>query len=119
MGIGIKEEIIASVKALSENAEIVVKTAVGNTDEFKVHNIVKQGTVIGPLLCSASTAECCVEHHTGGSNIGTTNVKSLAYVDDILDINETTDDSEEAHQVVLDFTAKKRLELSGKKCSIL
>ena len=40
--IGIKEEIIASVKALNENAEIVVKTAVGNTDEFKVHNIVKQ-----------------------------------------------------------------------------
>ena len=117
--IGIKEEIIASVKALNENAEIVVKTAVGNTEEFKVHNIVKQGTVIGPLLCSASTAECCVEHSTGGSNIGTTNVKSLAYVDDILDINETTDDSEEAHQVVLDFTAKKRLELSGKKCSII
>ena len=117
--IGIKGEIIASVKALNENAEIVVKTAVGNTDEFKVHNIVKQGTVIGPLLCSASTAECCVEHRTGGSNIGTTNVKSLAYVDDILDINETTDDSEEAHQVVLDFTAKKRLELSGKKCSII
>ena len=36
-----------------------------------------------------------------------------------MDINETTDDSEEAHQVVLDFTAKKRLELSGKKCSII
>ena len=117
--IGVREEIISSIKALNEKAEIVVKTAVGNTEEFKVHNIVKQGTVIGPLLCSASTAECCVEHGAGGANIGETNLKSLAYVDDIVDINETTEDAEGAHDVVLKFTAKKRLELSGKKCSII
>ena len=105
--IGVDNERLAIIKELNNTADIVVKTPVGNTSEFTVQNIVKQGTVLGPLLCSASTAECCVEHKSGGVRIGSTSVKSLAYVDDILDINESEEDSNEAHDTVIKFTRKK------------
>ena len=117
--IGVNKELISIIKDLNETAEIVVKTPVGNTTEFQVENIVKQGTVIGPILCSASTAECCLEHRSGGSSIGNTSIRSLAYVDDILDISEGVNGAEDAHQTVINFTSKKRLKLSGGKCHIV
>ena len=91
--IGVGGKRIALIKELNKTADIVVKTPVGNTEEFTVNNIVKQGTVLGPLLCSASTAECCDEHSEGGASVGSCIVRSLAYVDDILDINEDEDDA--------------------------
>ena len=117
--IGIDNDKISLIKQLNEASEIVIKTPVGNTREFEVANIVKQGTVLGPLLCSASTAECCDEHLRGGVNIGSANIKSLAYVDDILDVNETIEEASSAHDTVTKFTAKKRLELKWEKCAIL
>ena len=107
------------MKAMNTTSDIIVKTPVGNTTNFTVKNIVKQGTVLGPLLCSASTAECCDEHVSGGMSIGSTSIRSLAYVDDILDIDEDPDDASDAHNTVLEFTSKKRLELSWKKCALL
>ena len=117
--IGIQCDILSLIKSLNETSVIVVKTPVGNTREFTAENIVKQGTVLGPLLCSASTAECCVEHTQGGVNIGASTVRSLAYVDDILDASENVQDAVEAHSTVIQFAAKKRLQLSWKKCAIL
>ena len=104
---------------MNENSKIVVKTPVGNTEQFTVKNIVKQGTVLGPLLCSASTAECCEEHTTGGVRIGSISIKSLAYVDDIIDVSQNENEALEAHNTVLNFTNKKRLELSWKKCCMI
>ena len=104
---------------MNTTSDIIVKTPVGNTTNFMVTNIVKQGTVMGPLLCSASTAECCDEHLRGGMSIGSTSIRSLAYVDDIIDVDEDPDETCEAHNTVLKFTSKKRLELSGKKCVLL
>ena len=117
--IGIGGVRIALIKELNKTADIVVKTPVGNTEEFTVNNIVKQGTVLGPLLCSASTAECCEEHTEGGVSIGSSAVRSLAYVDDILDINEDEENANNAHNTVINFSEKKRLEISWKKCAIL
>ena len=117
--IGIPYEVLSLIKNLNTTSEIIVKTPVGNTPSFTVKNIVKQGTVLGPTLCSASTAECCDEHVTGGVSIGSTSIKSLAYVDDILDADEDADDASDSHNTVLEFTSKKRLELSWKKCALL
>ena len=117
--IGIANEVLSFIKKLNETSDIVVKTPVGETTEFTIKNIVKQGTVLGPLLCSASTAECCSEHTTGGVSIGSTCIRSLAYVDDILDINQDLESSNSAHEVVVNFTEKKRLELSWTKCSVI
>ena len=117
--IGIGEEILTIIKKLNETADIVVNTPVGNCREFTAYNIVKQGTVLGPLLCSASTAECCTEHIRGGVTIGSANIRSLAYVDDIIDINEGVEEATISHETVIKFTSKKRLEISWKKCAVI
>ena len=117
IGIGVKR--LALIEELNKTADIVVKTPVGNTEEFTINNIVKQGTVMGPLLCSASIAECCEEHTQGGASVWSCVVRSLAYVDDILDINEDEYNANNAHNTVIHFSQKKRLEISWKKCAIL
>ena len=60
---------------LSETADIIVKTPVGETAEFTVKNIVKQGTTHGPVICCAETSkvndgEETVEYIYGQVTIG-------------------------------------------------
>ena len=40
---------------LNKESNIVIETPVGMTDSITVHEIVKQGTIFGPSLCSVST----------------------------------------------------------------
>ena len=42
------------IKKLNENAEIVVKTPVGDTEPFNLLDIVRQGSVYGPQICISS-----------------------------------------------------------------
>ena len=92
-----------------------VKTPFGLTPKFEVQDIVKQGGVLGQLLCSASTAEHCSLNK--GVNIGNVNISSLAHVDDILDLSSNCQDAESAHQKALKFSHMKKLTHSIKKCS--
>ena len=91
----------------------------GNTKEFTVQNIVQQGSVCGGILCSSSTGEVADEIQTGGTQIGTSSIKVLTYVDDIATINTETGDVYYSHERVVWFSKKKRLDLSVGKCVIL
>ena len=42
------------IRKLNEKAEVVVRTPVGNTQPFTLHNIVRQGSVYGPQICISS-----------------------------------------------------------------
>ena len=42
------------IKKLNEIAQVVVKTPVGDTEAFRLTDIVRQGTVYGPQICIAS-----------------------------------------------------------------
>ena len=42
------------IKNLNKKAEVIVRTPVGDTEPFTLHNIVRQGTVYGPQICAAS-----------------------------------------------------------------
>ena len=53
--LGINNEVLSLIKLLNSECNITVKTPVGTTDEFRVDNIVQQGSVSGGILCSAST----------------------------------------------------------------
>ena len=73
-----------AIKKLNELAEATVKTPIGSTEEIKLTNIVRQGTVNGPPICAAvmdtvnSIGYDSVTHY-GPYLI----VKTLAYVDDL------------------------------------
>eukprot|EP00794_Sanderia_malayensis_P020626 gene20626-22661_t len=83
---GMREREIDILHKLNEKAEIRIKTPVGTTEEIIVKNIVKQGTVFGPVLCCANSVK--VNDIITG-NISTVispeiELKALAYVDDIM-----------------------------------
>ncbi len=91
-----------------------MQTPVGMTEPFETDPIVKQGTVLGPTLCSSSTGEYSGQNI--GVNIADVTISSLIYVDDIIDLSCTIEDYLNAHQNALHFTLRKKLRLSGTKC---
>jgi hypothetical protein len=117
--LGINDEMLKLISVLNNKSEAVVKTSLGETEKFYVGARVKQGTVLGPLLASSSIGECCSEHIEGGANIGTSSTRSMAFVDDLLDMNHNLNDVHKSHQKVIFFAKKKRLPLNEDKCFLL
>ena len=58
---GIQDELFYLVYKLNEHAKIKVFTPFGETRMFEVDDIVKQGTTLGPILCSISTGKYIVK----------------------------------------------------------
>ena len=112
--LGVEKEYLQLIYNLNKTATIIVQTPKGETSSFVSDPIVKQGTVLGPVLCSSSTAEYCDENV--GVNIGTVIIPSLAYVDDLLDMTCTIDDLISAHGNALLFEKRKKLRYSSTKC---
>lgn len=117
--LGVQNDVLSLIRELNKQCNIVVKTPVGTTDEFLVHNIVQQGSVSGGILCSASTGEVQQEIKRGGTQVGTSIIQVLVYVDDIATVNENISDVHYSHGRVVWFSCKKRLSLSGGKCIVL
>ena len=85
--LGVETEMLPFIRKLNSQDEVSVKTPMGYADTLNIKSLVKQGTVIGPLLCSATIAEFCEEHGASGAVIGDTTIRSLAFVEDIININ--------------------------------
>ena len=112
--LGIPSDILHLVYNLNKKAKIVVKTPFGLTNESLIEDIVEQGTVLGPNLCSVSTAEYC-ETNTGVA-VGRAIVSSLLFVDDIIDLNGNANGAATSHENTIIFGRRKKLGYSRKKC---
>ena len=99
---------------MNNKAKVVVQTPHGLASEFVTEPIVKQGTVLGSILCSSSTGEYC--DRNVGVAVGTMILASLLYVDDIIDLSNSASDCLRSHETALSFSDKKKLSLSGTKC---
>ena len=75
--------------------------------------------MLGPICCSAYIAEVDEEIEEGGVSVGNAVMKTLAHVDDIVNVNKSIRDVISSHDAVEWFTKKKRLELSDTKCYIV
>ena len=112
--VGVEKEYLQLIYNLNKRAAVTVQTPYGPTPIFHTDPVVKQGTVLGPNLCSASTGEYCGENI--GVCVGNIIISSLLYVDDIIDLSSSSDDYVAAHLKALLFSKRKKLNLSGTKC---
>jgi exonuclease III len=112
--IGVSKEMLQLIYSLNKKAEVTVKTPYGLTEAFTTDPIVKQGTVLGSILCSGSTGEYCGRNE--GLPVGDMMLSSLLFVDDVLDMTETEIKREKAHEEAVLFTKENNLSLSGTKC---
>ena len=57
--VGISQEMAQLIYNLNKSAKVTVNTPFGPTSAFLTEPIVKQGTVLGSILCSTATGEYC------------------------------------------------------------
>ena len=112
--LGVEKEYLQLIYSLNKRARVTVQTPYGPTSAFETEPIVRQGTVLGPCICSSSTAEYCGENP--GVCVGNTIVSTLVYVDDVIDLSSCVEDFVLSHQNALLFANRKKLTLSGTKC---
>ena len=118
--VGLKDDKFAMIAKLDENAQVVVKTPVGVTEEFELTRKVMQGTVFAPIKCSVqidSLGRDCLNTGEGLYEYkGMVEVPALSMVDDILGITACSDASVELNSIINGKIEAKNLRLSNKKC---
>ena len=112
--LGVEREYLQLIYNMNKSATVMVSTPYGETSAFKSDPIVKQGTILGPSLCSSSTAEYCGINP--GVCVGNLVISSLLFVDDVVDLSSSVEDCKASHENALHFAKKKKLEYSGTKC---
>ena len=117
--LGVRSKLFSLIYKMNLTAKIRIKTPYGISKTIVCPRIVKQGTVLGPDLCSSSTAEVSDEKVGGGFSVGGMETKMLTYVDDTSDINCGINDTVSSHGQVVFFSKKKRQSLNYKKCLLV
>ena len=102
---------------MNRKADIIVRTPSGNTQSFEICNLVKQGTALGPILNNCSLDDICSEGH--GHNVGTVEIKTMEFVDDVADPNNGYFEALKSNQTISSIQKRKRLTFSAEKCKIL
>ena len=70
---------------MNAKANVIVKTPFGDTDPMHLTNIVKQGTILGPILNNCPLDRVCKEGYS--YHLGSVEIRPMEFVDDIADPN--------------------------------
>ena len=73
--------------------------------------------MLGPILNNCSLDDICSEGH--GHNMGTVEIKTMEFVDDIADPNNGYFEVLKSNQTISSIQKRKRLTFSAEKCKIL
>ena len=114
---GIKDDILSLVYFLNTKANIAVKSSFGKTKPFICSSIVKQGTVLEPVLNNCSLDRIPVESH--GFFLGSVEIKPIEFVDDIANPNEGQLSAQMNNKIIEHIHHEKRLMFSEEKCELL
>ena len=117
--LGITNELFSLIFKLNETTDINVNTPFGVTNTFTCNRIVKQGSVLGSNICSASTAEVCNTNMKGSATVGDIVINDILYVDDTTDLNSDINQAIESHYEVQNFCKMKRMNMNYSKCGIM
>ena len=98
----------AKTCVLDKEAVVEIKTPVGTTKGITIEELVRQGTLFGPLFCCASTARVNVIGEPVIQNPGSVEVKIPASIDDM---NSTTKDPDNIEKAIRNC---RRLEIEKK-----
>ena len=116
--LGLPAEYAKLIYKLNETSLISVKTPFGYTERFSSKDISKQGTVIGPSLCSASLGEV-IDDLEGGVAVGDLNIPAILFVDDLNSTQTDIRRVHSSHESIILFSKKKNQPLNKEKCCIL
>ena len=94
-----------------------MKTSYGQFEPFICSNVVRLGTVLGPVLNNCSLDKFSKESYP--YCYGKTEIKSLEFVDDIADVNDQHLSAVLSNKIIQNVQDQKRLTFSAEKCEML
>ena len=80
---------------MNKKADIIIRTPIGNTDNIQVKEVVKQGTIFGPIMCCAETSAVNSIGEEVKYSYGKINIGMPIFMDDIA----TADKAESSRKV--------------------
>ena len=113
----VKNDILDLIYKMNHKAEIVVKTPFGDCNPIFVENIVRQGTVLAPVLNNCSLDKVC--HESESYESGTVNIKSLEFVDDIAYPNDGLFQARKINSIIVSVQEQNKLTFAAEKCKLL
>ena len=114
---GVKDDTLSLIYYLNEKANVVAKTPFGDTDPLSFMNIVKQRTVLGPVLNNVSLDRVCKESYS--HHLGSVEIRSLEFVDDIANPNSDRNSAIASNRIIEQIQHEKRISFSFEKCELL
>ena len=117
---GLKDNKFNLIHNANSNVEIAVKTPVGKTGSGTIENVVLQGDVFGPMLCSKQVdlfgKECLEEEKYNYLYKGEVKIPPLSMVDDVICITECGYKSAMINSYMQSKTSSKKLQFGSTKC---
>ena len=111
---GVKDDTLSLIYYLNEKA---VKTPSGETDPLSFMNIVKWGTILGPVLNNISLDRVCKDSYS--HHLGSVEIRSLEFADDIADHNSDKNSALTSNRIIEQIQHEKRIFFSFEKCELL
>ena len=109
---GVKDYILDLIYKMNHKAGIV-----GVCNQIFVENIVRQGTILWPVLNNCSLDKVC--HESESYQSGNVNIKSSEFVDDIADPNDGLFQARKSNSIIVSVQEQKKLTFTAKKCKLL
>ena len=114
---GIKDDTLSLIYCLNAKANVIVKTPFGDTNPLHLTNIIKQGTVLGPMLNNCSLDRVCKEGYS--YHLGSVEIRPMEFVDDIADPDYDEVSAKFSNKIVEQIQYEKRLTLPSEKYELL
>jgi hypothetical protein len=120
---GVKDDKLALLYNINTHVKVAVKTPVGKTSRESIYNVITQGDVFGPILCSNQVdtfgKECLEEGKYIYSYKGEVEIPPLGMVDDLICISECGHKTSMMNAYINFKTNSKKLQFGGDKCKKL
>ena len=118
---GLKNDKLPLLFLENQNAKCAIKSDDGVSKRINIQNIVMQGSVWGSLFCTATMDKLGQIAYENESLLywykGSVAVPPLCMVDDVLAVQECSQNSVQINSVINSFIELKKLKLSSDKCS--
>ena len=114
----VRNDILSLIYLMNKEARVTVKTPLGNTDAILLTDLVKQGTVLGPVLNNCSLNK--MSAHSTGYNFGSVQINLwMEFVDDIADPSRGKASAIASNSVLEAILHEKRISFPAEKCKLL
>ena len=120
---GVKDDKLALLYNINNHVKIAVRTPVGKTNRKDLFNVITQGDVFAPILCSNQVdtfgKECLEQNKYNYSYKGEVDIPPLGMVDDLICVTECGPSSSMMNGYINCKTNSKKLMFGVQKCTKL